>query len=99
MKELPAGHPPADRRHDHCPLMLNKKLFPFATLLVICLGAIACDESAAMQLDGGAVSPDANAGQSDTINSSAKETGASHTSITQAFLDTMRTPVGFSMGF
>ena len=79
--------------------MLNKKLFPFATLLVICLGAIACDESAAMQLDGGAVSPDANAGQSDTINSSAKETGASHTSITQAFLDTMRTPVGFSMGF
>jgi len=80
--------------------MLNNKIFPFATLLVVCLWAIACEESAAMQLEGGAASlSDGNAGQSDTINSTAKIKASSHTSITQAFLDTMRTPVGFSMGF
>ncbi len=80
--------------------MLNKKVFPFATLLVICLAAIACEESAGMQLAGGAVSPsEGDAGQTEAISPTAKGSPVSHRTMTQAFLDTMRTPVGFSMGF
>src|SRR5438105_4714224 len=80
--------------------MLNKKVFPFATLIVICLAAIGCEESAGMQLVGGAVSPsEGDSGQTEAISPTAKGSPTSHRTITQAFLDTMRTPVGFSMGF
>ena len=80
--------------------MVNKKIFPFATILAICLAAMACSESAAMQLaDGTVPASDSDAAQTETNNSTPKGNATSHSSITKAFLDTMRTPVGFSMGF